>query len=120
MIRAQKEMPFHLFVPENSLMDRINGMRGLLDTFSVLYPRLQGIEFRSDAPSLDVPVYVVIGAHEARGRVILVQEWFERLNAPCKEMVTFEHSGHRPPFEDPAAFISVMTRVLDDTYPRNQ
>ncbi|MGD2041976.1 MAG: alpha/beta hydrolase [Anaerolineae bacterium] len=117
---GSKEMPFNLFVPENSLMDRINGMRGLLDTYSVLYPQLQDIDFRSDVPNLDVPVYVVTGAHEARGRAVLAQEWFDRLDAPYKEMVTFEHSGHRPLFEEPAAFVSVMTRVLDDTYPRNQ
>jgi len=117
---GSKEMPFNLFVPENSLMDRINGMRGLLDTYSVLYPQLQDIDFRGDVPSLDVPVYVVTGAHEARGRAVLAQEWFDRLDAPYKEMVTFEHSGHRPPFEEPAAFVSVMTRVLDDTYPRSQ
>jgi pimeloyl-ACP methyl ester carboxylesterase len=109
-------MPFNLFVPENSTMDRINGMRGLLDTFSVLYPQLQAIDFRTDVPSLDVPVYVVLGAHEARGRAVLAQEWFDQLDAPVKEMITFEHAGHRPPFEEPAAFAEVMDRVLGETY----
>ena len=112
---AAEEMPFNLFVPENSLLDRINGMRGLLDTYSALYPQLQGIDFRSDVPSLDVPVYVVIGAHEARGRAVLAEEWYAMLDAPSKELITFEHSGHRPSFEQPAAFASIMTRVLAET-----
>ena len=116
---TSKEMPFNLFVPENSLMDRINGLRGFLDTFSVLYPQLQDIDFRSDIPSLDVPVYMVIGKHEARGRAVLANEWFEMLEAPSKEMIIFEHSGHRPLFEEPAAFASVMTRILHDTYTSN-
>jgi proline iminopeptidase len=116
---GSKEMPFNLFVPENTLMDRINGMRAFLDAFSVLYPQLQAIDFRSDVPSLDVPVYVVVGKHEARGRAILANQWFEMLEAPSKEMVIFEHSGHRPLFEEPAAFASVMTRVLDNTYVSN-
>ena len=102
---TSKEMPSNLFVPENSLMDRINGLRGFLDTFSVLSPQLQAIDFRSDVPSLQVPVYIVIGKHEARGRAILANEWFEMLKAPSKEMITFEHSGHRPLFEEPAAFV---------------
>jgi pimeloyl-ACP methyl ester carboxylesterase len=109
-----KEMPFNLFVPENSLMDRINGMRAFLDTFSVLYPQIQGIDFRSDVPSLDVPVYLVIGAHEARGRAVLAREWFDMLEAPSKEMIVFEHSGHRPSFEEPAAFASLMARILGE------
>jgi len=39
--------------------------------------------------------------------------------APSKEMIIFEHSGHRPLFEEPAAFASLMTRILDDTYASN-
>ena len=116
---TSKEMPGNLFVPENSLMDRINGLRAFLDTFSVLYPQLQDIDFRSYVTSLDVPVYIVIGKHEARGRAVLAKQWFDMLEAPSKEMTIFEHSGHRPLFEEPAAFASVMTRVLDDTYASN-
>ena len=114
-----KEMPSNLFVPENSLMDRINGLRGFLDTFSVLYPQLQDMDFRSDVPSLDVPVYMVIGEHEARGRAVLANEWFEMLEAPSKEMIIFEHSGHRPLFEEPAVFASFMTRILASTHAGN-
>jgi pimeloyl-ACP methyl ester carboxylesterase len=113
---TSKEMPSNLFVPENSLMDRINGLRAFLDTFSVLYPQLQDIDFRSDVPSLDVPVYMVIGVHEARGRAILANEWYQMVEAPSKERIVFEHSGHRPLFEEPALFTSLMTRVLDETY----
>lgn len=113
---TSKEMPANLFVPENTLMDRINGLRAFLDTFSVLYPQLQNIDFRSDVPKLDIPVYLVIGKHEARGRAVLANEWFEILEAPSKEMLVFEHSGHRPLFEEPAEFAALMKRVLRATY----
>lgn len=117
---TSKEMPANLFVPENTVMDRINGLRAFLDTFSVLYPQLQTVDFRRDVPSLDIPVYLVIGAHEARGRAVLAHEWFDMLRAPSKEMLVFEHSGHRPSFEEPAMFASVMTGILSDTYLTNQ
>ena len=109
-------MPSNLFVPENTLMDRINGLRSFLDTFAVLYPQLQETDFRRNVPSLGIPVYMVIGRHEARGRAVPAQEWFDMLQAPSKEMIIFEHSGHRPPFEEPAAFASLMKRILADTY----
>jgi proline iminopeptidase len=102
-------------VPENDLMDQVNGLRAFLDTFSVLYPQLQGIDFRHDVPSLEVPVYVITGAHEARGRASLAREWFDALEAPAKEWIVFEHSGHRPSFEEPSRFVEVMQRVLDET-----
>jgi proline iminopeptidase len=112
-----KEMPGNLFVPENSLMDRINGFRSFLDTFSVLYPQIADLDFRRDATELGVPYYMVLGAHEARGRAIPANEWFDMLAAPSKERVIFAHSGHRPQFEEPGEFAALMRRVLDDTYP---
>jgi proline iminopeptidase len=111
------EMDSTLFVPENTVMDRLNGFAAFLDTFSVLYPQLQEIDFRKDVPVLDVPVYMVIGRHEARGRAVLADEWFDMLEAPSKERIVFERSGHRPSFEEPAVFAALMTRILDVTYP---
>jgi len=116
---TSKEMPFNMFVPENTWMDRINGMRGLLDTFAVLYPQIQDIDFRHDVPSLDVPVYLVMGAHEARGRAVPASEWFEKLTTPSKQWISFEHSGHRPSFEEPAAFASLMVQIAGETAARS-
>jgi proline iminopeptidase len=109
------EMPAILFVPEYDLMDRVNGLRSLLDTFAVLYPQLQETDLRQDATSLEVPYYMVIGAHEARGRAILADDWFELLEAPSKERFVFERSGHRPQFEEPGGFAELMRGVLADT-----
>jgi pimeloyl-ACP methyl ester carboxylesterase len=110
------EMPAILFVPEYNLMDKINGFRGFLDTFSTLYPQLQAIDFREDVSRLDIPIYIVTGKHEARGRAVLANEWFELVNAPSKEMIVFEHSGHRPLFEEPGLFAEVMGKVVDENY----
>ena len=112
-------MPAILFVPENTLMDRINGFRSFLDTFSVLYPQLQEIDFRHDVPRLNVPVYIVLGTHEARGRALLAQEWFGMLEAPTKELRIFDHGGHRALFDEPAAFAALMNRVVVETYKRH-
>lgn len=110
------EMPSILFVPEYTWMDRINAFRGVLDSFSVLYPQLQDIDFRRDITHLDIPVYMVLGEHEARGRAVLAREWFETLEAPHKEKFVFERAGHRPNFDDPAAFAKLMSDILDATY----
>ena len=109
---SDKEMPSNLFVPENDFMDKVNGLRAFLDTFSVLYPQLQEIDFRESVPRLEVPYLMVIGAHEARGRAVLADEWFEMLSAPSKERIVFEHSGHRPSFEEPGRFAEVMRDLL--------
>ena len=109
------EMPAILFVPEYTWMERINGFRGFLDSAAVLYPQLQDIDFRVDAPGLDVPFYMVVGEHEARGRAVLADEWFDLIEAPHKERIVFDGAGHRPHFDQPARFAELMRGVLAGT-----
>ncbi len=109
-----RELPATLFVPENGLMDRVNGLRAFLDTFSVLYPQIQDVDLRQTATRLEVPVYLVAGAHEARGRAVPADAWFAMLEAPHTERIVFAHSGHRPSFEEPAAFAMVMDRIQEE------
>lgn len=116
---AKGEMPANLFVREYTLLEKLHALPAFLDTFALLYPQLQEIDFREDVRSLDVPVYIVAGRHEARGRAVLAEEWFDLLAAPSKEWVEFEDSGHRPHFEEPERFAEVMRDVLRDTYPGN-
>ena len=111
------EVPANLFVREYSLLEQVHSMGALFDTFAALYPQLQDIDFRIDVPVLQVPVYLVQGRYEARGRAVLANEWFSQLQAPRKQFIVFEQSGHRSMFEEPARFHDVMTgTVLAQTY----
>jgi proline iminopeptidase len=115
---GEGQMSENLFVEEYSLVEQIHALGATVDVFSILYPQLQEIDFRIDATELDVPVYLVQGRYEARGRSELVDEWFEMLEAPHKEMIVFDTSGHRPLFEQPDRFHQVMTQtVLAETEP---
>jgi pimeloyl-ACP methyl ester carboxylesterase len=115
---AATEMPANLFVREYSLLDQVHSLGAFFDTFAVLYPQLQNVDFRVDVPALQVPVYLVQGLYEARGRAVLADEWFTQLQAPTKQLLMFDHSGHRALFEEPARFHDIMTgTVLAQTYP---
>ena len=105
------QMLENLPVGEYSPLDMVNVVRGLLDTFSALYPQLQHLDLRQVVPELEVPVYLAEGAFEPRGRKDLAREWFGQLTAPTKEWVEFATSGHRPIFEQPDAFAELMRRV---------
>ncbi len=106
----------NLFVEEYTLLEQVHNLGAFLDVFSALYPQLQDIDFRDDAAELDVPVYLVQGKYEARGRAELAEEWFEMLQAPHKEIVVLDTSGHRPIFEQPDEFHDVMIHnILTDS-----
>ena len=78
----------------------------------MLYPQLQDIDFRRSVPRLDVPVYLIEGAHEAPGRATLALEWFDALEAPRKELVVFDRSGHTPQRDEPGRFAAYLADVV--------
>ncbi len=102
----------NLLADEYSLVDEVHNLAGFFDSFSIIYPQLQDIDFRLDATQLDVPVYIVEGRYEVRGRSEPAHEWFADLQAPSKEMVVFDTSGHRPLFEQPDEFVAYMVDTV--------
>lgn len=101
-----------LAAPEYGLVDKVNWFRGVLDTLGVVYPQLWDIDFREQATQLDVPVYFLIGRHDINAPTVLVEEYYEVLAAPHKEIVWFEHSGHNPWLSESDRFIDAMTEVV--------
>jgi pimeloyl-ACP methyl ester carboxylesterase len=110
------QMGENIFVEEYSFMEKAHVFAGVLEVFAVLYPQLQDIDFREQVTSLEIPVYLAQGAHETPGRAAPAAEWFALLDAPGKELVVFDTSGHRPLWEQPEEFADLMTdRVLAET-----
>ena len=108
---------FGLFGSEYSFVENANLIRGLVDMFSLMYPQLQEVDFRTDVTELQVPVYVLDGENELRGRRQLAQEWFEELTAPHKELITYANAGHAVAFEQADAFLRLLNEeIVPATY----
>jgi pimeloyl-ACP methyl ester carboxylesterase len=108
---------FGLLGSEYSFVENANLIRGLVDMFSLMYPQLQEIDFRTDVPELDVPVYLLDGENELRGRRELAHEWFTQLTAPNKELITYADAGHAVAFEQADAFLRLMNeQIVPATY----
>ncbi|MEQ8719054.1 MAG: alpha/beta hydrolase [Acidimicrobiales bacterium] len=102
----------NLLEEEYTLTEQVHLLGAFMDTFTTLYPQIQHIDFRLDAPSLDVPVFFAQGTHEADGRAEPFAQWYEMLDAPVKELVVLDTSGHRPLFEQPDEFVDFMVDVV--------
>ena len=102
----------NFIVPEYALIDQVHLLGSFMDTFAVLYPQIQDVDFRTEARTLPVPSYFVEGAHEAPARAEPFQQWYAELSAPRKELAVLDHSGHRPLFEQPHQFVTFMTDTV--------
>ncbi len=106
------EYPQSLFVEEFTLTEQFRAAAGILETFAVLYPQLEDVDFRLTVPQMEVPVYVIEGAYEAPGRSTLAYEWFDMLDAPSKKLVVFDRSGHTPQRDEPGRFAEYLAHVV--------
>lgn len=116
---GEAQMSENLFVEEYALIDQIHALGAFLDTFSVLYPQLQDLDFRETATEFEVPMYFVQGAHEAEGRAAVFDDWYPMIDAPTKDLIVLETAGHRPLWEQPDEFVRYVTStVLTETRER--
>ena len=104
--------PYGILGSEYTFIDKVNVLAGLLDMFTVMYPQLQDIDFRSDVPHLDVPVYLMQGRYELASRDGLARDWFTHLQAPDKQLFTIENAGHSAAYEGYQEFHRIMTEVV--------
>lgn len=82
--------------PEYGIIDQLNFFRGMLRSFSKVYPELYPVDLRSDFTDLEVPIYIIHGKYDLNAPVHLVEDYYKKLDAPEKKMIIFEHSGHSP------------------------
>ncbi|HAE60479.1 MAG TPA: alpha/beta hydrolase [Anaerolineae bacterium] len=103
--------------PEYGWLDRLYYLLGLMNTFNAVYPQLQEMDFRVDAARLDLPVYIVLGRHDMNNPYQLPEEYFNLLEAPNKQLIFFENSGHGMIWEEASLFHRLMVEtVLPEAY----
>ena len=90
---------------EYGLLDKINYIRGIINTFNHVYQQLYDIDMRVDYTKLDVPVYFFLGRYDINAPTVLAEEYYHVLKAPDKKIVWFEHSGHSPWINESDKFI---------------
>jgi pimeloyl-ACP methyl ester carboxylesterase len=103
--------------PEYGWLDRLYYILSLKDTFNAVYPQLQDFDFRLDAATLDLPVYMILGRYDINGTYWLAEEYFKTLQAPHKQLYIFEDSGHGMIWEEAEKYHDIMINtVLSETY----
>lgn len=101
-----------LAAPEYGLFDKVTYLLGVLNTFNDVYQQLYEVDLRKQAVKIEVPVYILEGRHDINAPAELAEEYFELLEAPRKELIWFEHSGHSPWINERDKFIEHVKRLF--------
>ena len=97
---------------EYGLYDKFNYAWGLLATLDAVYWQLWDVDLREQAPRLDVPVYFLEGRHDVNAPPALAEDYLQKLEAPHKELIWFEHSGHSPWVDEADKVVDVMVNKV--------
>ncbi len=98
--------------PEYGWLDRVYYLLGLMNTFNAVYPQLQEMDFRQDATVFELPVYLVLGRHDMNNPSQIPEDYFNLINAPQKQLVFFEESGHGMIWEEADKFHDLMFNLV--------
>lgn len=66
------------------------------------------LDFRKSITKVNIPIYFLTGHHDYDTPFPLVEEYFNILNAPSKELIWFEDSSHFPFYEEPEKFNKII------------
>lgn len=99
--------------PNYSLWDIYNRIRGFAQIPTLrLYTEMLSTDLPSLGPEFKIPVYFFQGAEDEVTLTSLAKEYFDKINAPHKEMVLFEDAGHFAVWTMPDRFLQeLVSRV---------
>ena len=115
--RAADALEPFLLGAEYTLGTRLRYFSCLTESIEALWHEVGTIDFMTDIPRLEIPVYFFTGRHDWNTPFPLVEEWAATLKAPHLEIVWFEDSGHMIPLENREAF---QREIIEKVLPRTQ
>lgn len=96
--------------PEYSWLDFVQFAQGSTFSLKQLWPEVMHLNLLRQVPRLNVPVFFLQGKHDYLTPGVLVERYFEKLQAPHKELIWFHVSGHHPLYEERRKFQNILIK----------
>jgi pimeloyl-ACP methyl ester carboxylesterase len=105
----------YLTSPEYSLSEGIRTIRGRGRNFTTnaLWKEITKVNFTKEIDSIKVPIYFLEGKYDMITPTILVEEFYNNLDAEKgKRLVIFENSGHWPMIEEKEKYLDTLVNIV--------
>lgn len=101
-----------VFSGEYSLSDLIGVAKGYKYVLTAMWPQVGATDLQRDCPRFEIPYFIFDGRLDQNTPAALVQDYFDGITAPVKELIWFEHSGHNPMTDEPERFKALLVDRL--------
>jgi pimeloyl-ACP methyl ester carboxylesterase len=79
---------------------------------SVMWPEVGATNFPATCTKFEVPFFIFDGVLDKNTPSELVQGWYDMIEAPEKDLIWFENSGHNPMNDEPDKFKRLLREKL--------
>ena len=73
-----------------------------------MWPTIVRYDFLRDCTNFQMPFYIFQGRKDNNTPAALIQDYYDAITAPDKDLVWFENSAHGPLGEEPDKFKGLM------------
>lgn len=94
--------------PVYTLPQKIGYVRGMTLAQEYLWDGVSVDDLSQSVPSLEMPVFILQGAHDYQTSYREAKAYFDSLEAPEKSFYTFTESAHSPLIEEPGEFERIL------------
>jgi len=102
--------------PEYSWTEKLGFTDEAQKSFQALFGDLSSIRLE-DHRTFSIPILFVLGAWDRLAPHELAQAYFDTIQAPFKQAVTFESSAHFPQYEEPQRFSQTVKQFWEAIQP---
>ena len=84
--------------PEYTFVDSLQWLDGFYRHCKPMWESSDefSVDYREKITSVDVPIYFFAGRKDYTTPFVLIEEYFEKIQSPKKELIVFEDSAHTP------------------------
>lgn len=97
---------------EYSLSDLWGYIKGYKFVLRNMWREVGATDFTKDCTKFEAPIFILDGKLDYNTPWELVEDWFNMIEAPRKELHWFEKSGHNPMSDEPEKFIPLVKELL--------
>lgn len=93
---------------EYSFKELIGYILGYKYVLKAMWPEVGAVDFNKTHTKFSVPLFILDGRLDRNTPSQLVEDWFNKIEAPTKELLWFENSGHNPLSDEPEEFKKIL------------